>query len=150
MQVAPKKKSSSLVISIPTTTYSCDVALCKSGQKEPIKHARMVQRSVCNTPRMPSVLRARAGEGQGKEKTAEMHRRREETADRFGKWWDTRSCTSLQTHMPTYSTGHVIMRPAYMQTDVLVVGPLQSTAHRAIDLFLSYPEVGQHVTVLAH
>ena len=52
--------------------------------------------------------------------------------------------------MPTYSTGHVIMRPAYMQTDVLVVGPPQSTAHRAIDLFLSYPEVGQHVTVLAY
>ena len=80
-----------------------------------------------------------------------MHRRREETADRFGKWWDTRSCTSLQTHMPTYSTGHTIIRPAYMQTtDVLVVGPLQSIAHRTIDLFLSYQEVGQCVTVLAY
>ena len=79
-----------------------------------------------------------------------MHRRREETADRFGKWWDTRSCTSLQTH------AHILDRPcnhkpAYMQqTDVLIVGPLQSTAHRTIALFLSYPEVGQHVTVLAY
>ena len=45
---------------------------------------------VCTTTRMPSVLRE-----QGKEKML----RRQEAADRFGKWRAARSCTSLQTHI---------------------------------------------------